>query len=194
MYVLGARRHVRSGLHPPQCAMRVVTHVAMGTLQTSGLSLVAPYAGIRERSEAPFNLSAPPPCQHCCSASCWLQLPFSSPAGVAPSFVFVPVFVLVLVVPVLVPVLVFVLVPALVLVLVFVLVLVLVQFKANTQPYARGARRTTYLPFAFAVVRALPCFIALACLCCISAALALVSCTLIPLVLLVPLRRLLLLG
>ena len=126
MYVLGARRHVRSGLHPPQCAMRVVTHVAMGMLQTSGLSLVAPYAGIRERSEAPFSLSAPPPCQHCCSASCWLQLPFSSPAGVAPSFVFVPVFVLVLVVPVLAPVLVFVLVPALVLVHVFVLVFVLV--------------------------------------------------------------------
>ena len=130
MYVLGARRHVRSGLHPSQCGMRVVTHVAMGMLQTSGLSLVTLYAGIRERSEAPFSLSAPPPCQHCCSASCWLQLPFSSPAGVAPSFVFVPVFVLVLVVPVLAPVLVFVLVPALVLVLVFVLVLVLVLVPA----------------------------------------------------------------
>ena len=60
MYVLGARRHVSSGLHPSQCGMRVVAHVAMGTLQTSGLSLVALYAGIRERSEAPFSLSAPP--------------------------------------------------------------------------------------------------------------------------------------
>ena len=36
MYVLGARRHVRSGLHPPQCAMRVVTHVDCGLGQELG--------------------------------------------------------------------------------------------------------------------------------------------------------------
>ena len=133
MYVLGARRHVRSGLHPSQCGMRVVT----GLEASDRLDGVRPKAtpfGSRLHSpvtglQLPFALFVPPASSCPCSS---LPSSLSSRCLVfvlvlVPALVHVLVFVLVLVlVLVLALVRAFVLVLVLVLVLVRVLVLVLV--------------------------------------------------------------------
>ena len=130
MYVLGARRHVRSGLHPSQCGMHLVR-----------ASRILSVDGLTQAPEHCSKMSASPPLRflHCrCffGGHVYASLVFSAslvPCLSSSSYlpVLAPVLVLVLV-PALVLVLVlvrsfvFVLVLVLVLVLVFVLVLVLV--------------------------------------------------------------------